>query len=27
MQLVDYQPCYRSPAGTGHGVTFGYWKN
>ncbi len=27
MTLVDYVPCYRSPAGTGHGVTFGYWKN
>lgn len=26
MTLVDYQSCYRSPAGTGHGVTFGYWK-
>jgi hypothetical protein len=25
MQLVEYQPCYRSPAGTGHGVTFGVW--
>jgi hypothetical protein len=25
MTLVDYQPCYRSLAGTGHGVTFGYW--
>jgi hypothetical protein len=25
MQLVDYLPCYRSLAGTGHGVTFGYW--
>jgi 3-O-methylgallate 3,4-dioxygenase len=24
MTLVDYVPCYRSPAGTGHGVTFGY---
>ncbi len=27
MTLIDYVPCYRSPAGTGHGVTFGYWKN
>jgi len=27
MKLIDYVPCYRSPAGTGHGVTFGYWKN
>lgn len=26
MTLVDYVPCYRSTAGTGHGVTFGYWK-
>jgi 3-O-methylgallate 3,4-dioxygenase len=26
MTLIDYQPCYRSLAGTGHGVTFGYWK-
>jgi hypothetical protein len=26
MQLVDYQPCYRSLAGTGHGIAFGYWK-
>jgi len=25
MTLVDYVPCYRSAAGTGHGVTFGYW--
>jgi hypothetical protein len=25
MKLIDYVPCYRSPAGTGHGVTFGYW--
>ncbi|HZT07010.1 MAG TPA: hypothetical protein VFC51_08255 [Chloroflexota bacterium] len=25
MTLIDYVPCYRSPAGTGHGVTFGYW--
>jgi Catalytic LigB subunit of aromatic ring-opening dioxygenase len=25
MTLVDYLPCYRSLAGTGHGVTFGYW--
>lgn len=25
MKLVDYLPCYRSPAGTGHGVAFGYW--
>jgi hypothetical protein len=26
MQLVDYIPCYRSLAGTGHGITFGYWE-
>jgi hypothetical protein len=26
MTLVNYQPCYRSPAGTGHGVTMGVWK-
>ncbi len=26
MTLVDYQPCYRSVAGTGHGVAFGYWQ-
>ena len=26
MTLVDYLPCYRSKAGTGHGVTFGYWQ-
>lgn len=25
MTLIDYQPCYRSMAGTGHGVTFGVW--
>jgi hypothetical protein len=25
MTLVDYVPCYRSQAGTGHGVTFAYW--
>jgi aromatic ring-opening dioxygenase LigB subunit len=25
MTLVDYVPCYRSAAGTGHGVTFAYW--
>jgi hypothetical protein len=25
MTLIDYVPCYRSPASTGHGVTFGYW--
>ena len=26
MTLIDYVPCYRSSAGTGHGVTFGYWR-
>ena len=26
MTLIDYIPCYRSLAGTGHGVTLGYWK-
>jgi hypothetical protein len=26
MTLIDYVPCYRSKAGTGHGCTFGYWK-
>lgn len=26
MTLIDYIPCYRSKAGTGHGNTFGYWK-
>lgn len=26
MTLVEYAPCYRSLAGTGHGVTFGAWK-
>jgi hypothetical protein len=26
MTLIDYVPCYRSLAGTGHGVTFGYWQ-
>jgi len=25
MQLVEYQPCYRSPAGTGCGNGFAYW--
>jgi hypothetical protein len=25
MTLIDYVPCYRSLAGTGHGVAFGYW--
>ncbi|HZR76995.1 hypothetical protein [Bradyrhizobium sp.] len=26
MTLVGYTPCYRSLAGTGHGICFGYWK-
>jgi len=26
MTLIDYIPCYRSLAGTGHGNTFGFWK-
>ena len=26
MTLIDYVPCYRSPAGTGIGATFGYWQ-
>ncbi|MGE0652709.1 MAG: hypothetical protein AB7P12_13320 [Alphaproteobacteria bacterium] len=26
MALVDYVPAYRSLAGTGHGLTFGYWR-
>jgi hypothetical protein len=26
MTLVDYVPAYRSLAGTGHGLTFGYWR-
>lgn len=25
MELIDYLPCYRSVAGTGHGVAFGCW--
>jgi len=25
IQIIDYIPCYRSLAGTGHGLTFGYW--
>lgn len=25
MQLVDYVPCYRTPAGTGQGMAFAYW--
>ena len=26
MTLIDYIPCYRSKAGTGHGVTLAYWQ-
>jgi hypothetical protein len=26
MTLVDYVPCYRSPAGTGNGMGFAYWQ-
>lgn len=26
MTLVDYVPCYRSPAGNGHGMAFAYWR-
>lgn len=26
MTLLDYLPCYRSLAGTGHGLTFGVWR-
>jgi hypothetical protein len=26
MNLVAYEPCYRSPAGTGCGCAFAYWK-
>ena len=25
MQLIDYQPCYRTAAGTGCGMAFAYW--
>jgi hypothetical protein len=25
MTLLDYVPCYRSPAGTGHADAFAYW--
>jgi hypothetical protein len=26
MTLIDYVPCYRSVAGTGHSGSFAYWK-
>lgn len=26
MTLIDYVPCYRSPAGNGQGMTFAYWR-
>ena len=26
MKLVNYSPCYRSPAGTGCGNAFAYWE-
>jgi hypothetical protein len=26
MTLVDYVPCWRTPAGTGEGMGFMYWK-
>jgi 3-O-methylgallate 3,4-dioxygenase len=26
MTLVDYVPCYRSPAGNGHAMAFAYWR-
>ena len=26
MTLIDYVPCYRSPAGTGLSVGLGYWE-
>jgi hypothetical protein len=25
MNLIDYVPCYRSPAGTGTAMAFAYW--
>jgi hypothetical protein len=27
MTLVDYVPCYRTPAGTGEGMGYMYWRN
>jgi len=26
MTLIDYVPCYRSPAGTGCAMAFAYWE-
>ena len=26
MSLVDYVPCYRTPAGTGCAMAFAYWE-
>ncbi|HTJ24832.1 MAG TPA: protocatechuate 3,4-dioxygenase [Candidatus Limnocylindria bacterium] len=26
MHVVDYVPCYRTEAGTGHGMAFAYWR-
>ena len=26
MKLIDYVPCYRSPAGTGNAMAFAYWR-
>jgi hypothetical protein len=26
MKLIDYVPCYRSPAGTGCAMAFAYWE-
>jgi hypothetical protein len=26
MNLIDYIPCYRSPAGTGCGMAFATWE-
>jgi 3-O-methylgallate 3,4-dioxygenase len=24
--VIDYVPCYRSPAGTGNAMAFAYWR-
>ena len=26
MKVIDYVPCYRSPAGTGNAMAFAYWR-